>query len=273
MPSSDPTFQVKAKLAIASHLRQRQASLGRARVYLLSYPRSGSTLTRQLLSSLQGRPQYSVYDGDVVGATTAPLTRALDHVEIIKSHQFPTGREARIYLVRDGRNATLSFLYMSYLFGGHRFSRLEEVYDGIRHLDGREGSWADHVARALVESEGRQTLFVRYEDLLCNPQTELLRMARFTNAELPSAAIDECLLQQQGSDSYAKNPNNGYLYEPEKNSIYDLLKRHRYNNFWRYIFDARSKCYFHEQGGTELLVRFGYEYSAEWWKEPAPTRQ
>jgi hypothetical protein len=236
-------------------------------VYLVSYPRSGNTLVREYFSILQGRAQRSIYDGDVVDATDAALTHALDHIDIIKSHQITADGSPMIYLVRDGRNATLSFLYMTYLFGGHRYSELTEVYEGIWHLDATEGCWADHVAEAVQQSEVREVLFVRYEDVVSSPETALARMIRFANADVPAAVLGECVRRHKCSDSYAQNPYNGYLYEPAKGSIYGILKRNRRGDYWRRILDGRSRRYFHDRGATRLLLHFGYERFADWWQE------
>jgi Sulfotransferase domain len=242
-------------------------SSSRKVVYLVSYPRSGNTLVREYLSILQGRAQRSVYEGDVVDAPEAGLTHALDHIEVVKSHQIPADGSPMIYLVRDGRNATLSFLYMKFLFGGHRYSALTEAYEGIWRLDAVEGSWADHVAEAVRQSAVRSVLFVRYEDLISSPETALQRMSEFTNADVPPAAVGECVRRQKRCSRYARNPYNGYLYAPATGSIYDILKQHRGGDYWRHIFDARSRRYFHDCGGTRMLVRFGYERSPDWWRE------
>jgi hypothetical protein len=267
MSETDPAVAIQARQTIKEFLARTGLSGKRRRAYLVSYPRSGNTLVREYFAILQGRPQPSIYEGDVVMSANAALTRSLDHVELIKSHQMPADGSPIIYLVRDGRNATLSFLYMAFLFGGHQFSRLAEVYDGLRHLDEAEGRWADHVAQALAQAQTRQIQVVRYEDMICSPQAELARMARFMGVELSAEMLDECVRRQTAFSSYAKNPHNGYLYEPAKGSIYDILKGHRREDYWRHIFDARSKQYFHDRGGTRWLLHFGYERSADWWKE------
>lgn len=267
MASHDPTVERRARRAVWDFLVHRRLAACRKRVYVVSYPRSGSTLVRSYFSILQGRSQVSIYEGDVVTATNAALTFALDGVEIVKSHQMPADDSATIYLVRDGRNATLSFLYMAFLFGGHRFSELAEAYDGIRHLDAAEGSWADHVGEAVRQAETRPILFVRYEDLTSGPESALAAMARFLDAEIPVDILGECVRRQKASDAYASNPYNGYLHEPTKGSIYDILKRYRREDYWRRILDVRSKRYLHDRGATPLLMRFGYERSADWWME------
>ena len=264
MPEPDPRFVAAARRAIVEDMRRRQ---GRKRIYLISFPRSGSTLLRGYLSILQGRPQHSVYDGDVVDLSSSPpLTDLLDDVDVIKSHQMVSGDDPVIYLVRDGRNATLSFLYMAFLFGGHRFSRLDEVYEAIRDLDAAEGSWSHHVAAAMSQADRRRTIIVRYEDLIANPLRTLIRVIGFVQSEPARDVVEACLDRHRMSDRYADNHTSGYRYEPEPGSIYDILKRHRGGAYWRQILDARSKRHFHEQGATRWLLQFGYETDAYWWQ-------
>lgn len=262
----DPTAESWARQVIWQFLLQRRLNGGYKRCYLVSYPRSGSTLVRAYFAILQGRPQLSVYAGDVVQAKDASFTSSLDHVDLVKSHQMPASDDPVIYLVRDGRNATLSFLQMSFLFGGHRFSELSEVYDAIRWLDRAEGGWAEHVAQALEQAQKRPVLFVRYEDLVARPETAIEAMIRFMGAEVAAPILADCVRRQERSDRYAENPYNGFLHQPTQNSIYDMLQRHRRGAYWRCILDSRSKQYFHACGATRALMHFGYEDSEDWWK-------
>jgi Sulfotransferase domain len=255
-----------ARRVIWQFLMQRRLNAGYKRCYLVSYPRSGSTLVRGYFAILQGRPQLSIYAGDVVQAKSASFISSLDHIDLVKSHQMPASDDPVIYLVRDGRNATLSFLHMSFLFGGHRFSDLSEVYDAIRWLDRAEGCWADHVAQALQQAQKRPVLFVRYEDLVAKPETAIEEMIRFMGAEVFFPILAECVRRQKQSDHYAENPYNGFLHRPPQNSIYDMLLQHRRGAYWRNIFDSRSKQYFHACGATRALMHFGYEDSENWWK-------
>ena len=234
-------------------------------VHLVSYPRSGNTLVREYFAILQGRAQGSIYAGDVVQATAPPLTRALDHIEIVKSHRIPPADGSpMIYLVRDGRNAALSFLYMAFLFGGHQYSEPSEACEGLAWLDATEGDWAGHVTEAMRQSAARKTLFVRFEDIVSAPEAALRRMIRFTKANVPAPVLRDCVLRHRSSSTYATNPYNGYLYEPAKGSIYDILKSHRRGDYWRHILDRRSRRYFHDRGATPLLLQFGYERSEDW---------
>ncbi|HMM57868.1 MAG TPA: sulfotransferase domain-containing protein [Rudaea sp.] len=246
--------------------------LSRKRIFLVSYPRSGSTLVRKYFSLLQGRPQPSVYKDDVVDASGGPLTNALDGLDLIKSHQMPGGHDDVVYLVRDGRNATLSFLYMKFLFGNHRFSERRELYDALQYIDVDEGSWARHVQAGLTLGNGRRVSFLKYEDLIRRPEWFLRQLLEFAGTPVPPSLLGECVRLEKQSDAYMRNPYNGYLYRPSPDSIYDLLVRHRTGDYWRYLFDAASKRYFHDQGGTPFLLHFGYEESSDWWKRPSLPR-
>ena len=223
---------------------------------------------REYLAILQGRPQFSVYAADLLGVIGSRLTDALDSVMIVKTHQLPVeDDDPIIYLVRDGRNATLSFLYMSFLFGGHQFSRRDDVDDGIRFLDETEGSWADHVRSALAQGSRRELQVLRYEDLLEDPVATLVRTAGFLGAALPPVVAKVCVEQQRVRSKYETQPASGYLFEPEPGSLFAILKQHRREEYWRLLLDARCRRHLHLSGATEFLLRFGYEGSPDWWRD------
>jgi hypothetical protein len=255
------------------------AALSKAtqRFHLVSYPRSGSTLLRKYLALLQGRPQFSVYNEDIVSGGPPVLSEALDHAFVVKSHQLPAADAPMIYLVRDGRNATLSFLYMGFLFGGHRYASRADLGEAIRRLDRSEGSWADHVARALRWGNDSQRLFLRYEDLVRDPGEAIKSVARFLGGSIDPAAIERCIRQEKTSRYYVDTRGSGYAFRPPPDTIFDAIHRKRKGDYWREIFDAEASRYFHETGGTEFLRHFGYEQSADWWKgfqtvQPAAAR-
>jgi hypothetical protein len=258
----------KVWLAKLAGLVREAGRRGRRRIWLVSYPRSGNTLMREYLSILQGRPQYSVYAGDLVDVAGPRLTDALDGVMLVKTHQMPTEDDDPIvYLVRDGRNATLSFLYMSFLFGGHRFTRLEDAYDGIRFLDETEGGWAAHVRSALTQGTRRSLLVLRYEDLLADPAATLVRMTGFLGATLPQTVAEVCVEQQSARTDYEMQPGSGYQFEPEPGGTFAILKQHRREEYWRLILDSRCQRHLHLSGATNYLLRFGYEVSPDWWRD------
>ncbi|MGH7793275.1 MAG: sulfotransferase domain-containing protein [Thermodesulfobacteriota bacterium] len=261
--------EIRAKFQsfMDDHLYLLKAKLSfKKKTYLVSYFRSGNSLVRTYFSILQGRPQLSVYKGDVIREQNEPLTKALDHINLIKSHTFNPEYEDVVYIARDGRNAMISHLYMTFLWGGHNFSKLEDIYEGIRHLSGQGHFWGDHVKEALSEAVGKNVLLIKYENLTNNPAETLKKITNFMGVDLSDDTINRCVGLARESKSYFENPHNGYTYEPEENSIYHFLKKHRSEDYWKKIFDDRTKRYFHERGGTEFLLKFGYEQSDDWWK-------
>lgn len=244
------------------------SSPARKTYYLVSYPRSGSTLLRNYFALLQGRAQRSVYADDVVPAPGTRLTHALDSIDLVKCHQQPSAKDDVIYLVRDGRNASLSFLYMKFLMGNHRYSALHEMGTALRYLDADEGSWAQHVALMLAVARTQRVVVMRYEDLFARPVLFLKRLLELMQTPVAPSLLEQCVALEKTSRTYAANPYNGYTYNPQPGSAYALIKRYRTGNYWQYIFDATCRRYFHEGGGTEHLMRFGYEASADWWRAP-----
>lgn len=232
-------------------------------IYLISYPRSGSTLCRTYFTILQGRPQLSAYPGDVIAPEAGPLTDALDGFRLVKSHHHSAAYERIVYLVRDGRNAMISHLYLQFLHGGHHYSQPEDVLPGLRRLDAEGHFWGDHVAPAVAHPDA---LFVRYEDLISRPQAVLREIVAFGGCSVPDEVLAEAVSLGARSDSYRLSPASGYQHRPDPGSIWATLHAHRDGAYWREILDAASRRWFHERGGTEHLLRFGYETSEDWWR-------
>lgn len=231
-------------------------------IYLVSYPRSGSTLCRLYMSILQGRPQISAYRGDVLAARAGPLTGELTDVRLVKTHQFSSTYDRVVYLVRDGRNAMLSHLYLQFVHGGHAYSRPEEVLSGLRHLDEEGHFWGDHVAQAA--SRAGEVLFVRYEDLIADPVGVLGAIARFAGRSVPVEALRECVAIAARSDAATRrDPTRSH--RPAPGSIYARLGARRGGDYWRELFDGDARRWFHERGATTHLRRFGYATSDDWW--------
>jgi len=122
------------------------------------------------------------------------------------------------------------------------------------------------VDAALSQGRKRKCLVVRYEDLRQDPQRAIGRIAQFLGAELTSQAIDACVGLEKTDRRYFGKWNSGYQYRPRRGTIYDALTRNRTGDYWRHIFNDEAKRYFHESGGTQFLLQYGYEESPDWWK-------
>jgi hypothetical protein len=199
--------------------------------------------------------------------TAGPLTSELDGIRLIKSHQFDELYRPMVYLVRDGRNAMLSNLMLKFLAGGHRLSSRTEVLAGLRLLSDEDEFWGDHAGTALALAEQQRACFVRYEDLLADPRAALSSVFEFIGIVPPDDILSECVRLGAESQAYFARGSSGYTYRAEPGSIYETLQAHRRGEYWRELFDAGARRYFHERGGTEPLLRFGYEESPAWWRD------
>ncbi len=162
-------------------------------VWLSSYPRSGNTFFRVILNSVFGIKTYSIYDdtgdigadeatSDVVGHTFLPKdfdlekARASDETYYIKTHdlleQMTLAKSDKvIYLVRDGRESTLSFTKHLQNFYGKKDDDLTDVIYGFTFV----GSWGEHVKQWKDVPQLR----INFEELTDDPSSQLEKISNF----------------------------------------------------------------------------------------------
>ena len=164
-----------------------------AKIWPSSYPRSGNTLLRTILWHRFGLCFASIYPNDLDGSRV--LERYIGHIEhdtdgracfpndmlpLIKTHGPPTDAGAAIYIVRDGRAASVS-LWEFY----ERKLPLEAIIEG-RH---RFGAWTDHLS-AWSPWERPNTLLLRYEDI-AGTWRALEKLHGFLGREIHSDSIPD----------------------------------------------------------------------------------
>jgi hypothetical protein len=103
-------------------------------------------------------------------ATDANLDKEL---WLVKTHDVPPAEDKAIYIMRDGREASVS--YVNWL---RRYLRqdvdLFDVIAGAVHF----GSWSDHIA-AWSPLERKGTLLLKFEDLVTTPDSYISILADF----------------------------------------------------------------------------------------------
>ena len=158
-------------------------------VFVVSYPRSGNTWTRFLISNLiyQDEPTTFVNIESRIPEiyfNADHKMRALERPRILKSHEcFQPHYKRVIYIVRDPRDVAVSFYHHNVKAGN-----IPEDYamdDFIprfiaAEFDSRWGCWQDSVVSWLTLRQGLPTfLMLRYEDMKTDPHGQLLRVADF----------------------------------------------------------------------------------------------
>jgi Sulfotransferase domain len=168
-------------------------------VWIASFPRSGNNLFREALYRIFGVKSGSVFP-EPLGADpflddvslhlpedSIDSLRELEAPVFVKTHRLSEADDPSpaVYLVRDGRDAYVSYAHFVRARGERAFTSLD--YEGaLATLIGREdhayGSWSASV-RAWTRRTG-PTVIVRFEELVENPHTAVRDAAKFLGIPL-----------------------------------------------------------------------------------------
>jgi hypothetical protein len=163
-------------------------------VWLASYPRSGNTMLRAMLRQAFGADSYSMYDDPTDIGMVADVGREVGHKALgtsfrefyfrelgspkpvfVKTHNEPGDTSLAIYIVRDGRSATVSWYNMLIRAKGRTDITLSDVILGrnVAFLD-----WSSHL-RAWNPKHNPRVLLLYYRDLVSQPEAALSKVAAF----------------------------------------------------------------------------------------------
>ena len=166
--------------------------------YLVSYPRSGSTWFRCMLTTL-------VHGTEVTPAlvsATVPDVHISNRVRprnleplIVKSHTPFVDIPAKVvYLVRDGRDAILSYHYLQ--VQRHRVPAGADPRLAFFGDDAWPCRWHEHVSGwldGLADRDADRHLVVRYEDLVVEPAKHLEAVARLAGLPAPTPDVERAV--------------------------------------------------------------------------------
>lgn len=186
-------------------------------VWLASYPRSGNTLLRTILYQTMGLESTSDEVGEVETLGLADSTHSKtgvveiegdwseyyrnamnsDDVFLVKTHRLPRDDQPAIYIVRDGRQALVSYARFHQRFTPGPFPSLMDLVMGGDFY----GDWSDHYRGWLNRSN---TFVVRYEDLVSCKYKDLAGIAEFVRYSGPIAPWNNPFekLNQQSPDFF-----------------------------------------------------------------------
>jgi Sulfotransferase domain len=170
-------------------------------VFLASYPRSGSTWLRFLVSNLRNWDEPTSFDSvdrripDVYVVPDHELTRR-PQPRIMKIHeQFHPLYSRVIYIVRDPRDVAPS--YLRYLRAqGHIPAETSLEVFLPEFVEGRVlfGAWKDHVSGWLEgRKEDSDFLLIRYEDIRKDTRAVLKRIADFIDLPVVERMVDRAI--------------------------------------------------------------------------------
>ncbi|GIK06540.1 hypothetical protein Aspvir_002190 [Aspergillus viridinutans] len=176
-------------------------------ICFVSYPKSGTTWLAYILVLLTGKKKDSLEtsyfwpESDRTFQGTAEDLAQLDDPRMFKSHMpydMTLGNPARspcryIYIARNPKDVCTSYYHFernqpwSGFFDGG-WDRWFEMF-----LNGKvqRGDWFDHVLSWWEKRHQENVMFVKYEDLQKNFDSELRRIADFLLIEVDDAMINE----------------------------------------------------------------------------------
>ena len=139
--------------------------------WLASYPRSGNTFLRTILFNCFGIKTASIYPKDLGGnkilenfvghiehSQNKTITFPKGSIPIIKTHKLNKDDNRSIYIIRDGRAASVS-LWNFY----NKNIPMKDIILGNHPF----GTWKDHLI-SWNPLKRPNTLLVRYEDIIVN---------------------------------------------------------------------------------------------------------
>lgn len=161
-------------------------------VFIVGYPKSGNTLLNHIIAHLY----YGMNENTsrTIINLLVPDTHSNSHYFRInekcffKSHDLPSPKYKNvIYVVRDGREALLSYYHM--IKGQGKLISLEELYKG-EVLPG-DSLWKEHVELWHKNPYDSNILWVRYEDLINDKMEQLKRICKYLNLSRSKVELDK----------------------------------------------------------------------------------
>ena len=247
-------------------------------VFLVSYPRSGNTWARFLISNLiyQNEPTtFANVESRIPEIYFNPdhVMRRLPRPRILKSHEcFQPHYPRVVYVARDPRDVAISYFHHNV-----KWRNIPEDYpmdDFVprfmaAEFDTRWGSWSDHITSWLSMRHGRKEfLFLRYEDMKKEPIAALksighfLGEGSFSNFDMTDQALANAV--------ELSSPERMRKLEKEQAGKWVLTKQTRGDKpfvrtatagGWKAVLSPRSVAQI-ESGWGDVMRKLGYELSA-----------
>lgn len=224
-------------------------------VYVIGFPKSGHTWMQYILSSLVFgvSPELlrdTIAQEFVPDMHTSKYFKRYFESAYFKSHDLPKEKYKKvIYLVRDGRDAMVSYYHMLKKVNKFNVTLKEMIVDEKNLFP---CSWSAHVKSWLIDNPYMADLIVvKYEDLLNTPVQELSRISKFLGLERSEAFCQNIIANTQIDILRTKAQQYGLVHQ--------MLSGNDGSQFFR---QGKAKSYLKEMD-PELIVEFEKKASEE----------
>lgn len=179
-------------------------------VMICGFPKSGHTWMQSLVTSLKFGVDPRLADDQLIQDLVPDLHQARWHKRYgssmcFKSHMLPRKDFRRvIYLIRDGRDVMVSYYHYREAWGykGSFLDLLSEEHP-------QYATWTRHVNAWLDNPYGAEMHFVRYEDLLENPNIILREISSFLGIDTTEEEIEAAAFRCSFNNMRAKEDKLG----------------------------------------------------------------
>lgn len=230
--------------------------------FLASYPKSGNTWVKFMLSQLMiGKELDFDHVEDLIpmvgDQNSAPVLLS-NGGKIIKTHEpYMKSYKQAIYIIRDGRDVAVSYYYHQLREGMFKGTFSEFLTQFIKGKVDGYSCWKNHVltwmAAPIQEDNG--LLIIKYEDMLSNPFNTLGNILGFLKVPIEDKEIQSAIESNTKEKMRQKEHTSSIISKSKRKDI--SFVRSGVQGDWKDTFSNDDIKKFNDFAG-DILVRFGY---------------
>jgi hypothetical protein len=237
-------------------------------IWLASYPRSGNTFLRVILRSAFDLNTYSIYNdpndiaadpgtSQIVGHEAlgedfdVESARSSSNLYVIKTHAPPENDTDRaIYIVRDGRESSVSYAHYAVRYGTGTSVKdeLERIVCGLDEF----GTWGQHVSSWHPETR-RGTLLLKFEELTAAPANHLQRLSDFIERPIRGNQIPSFSELHATNDRFFRRGANDSWREELDSNLHTLFWLKNYAEMTRHSYTTDVPAALCSQGAMSII--------------------
>jgi len=227
-------------------------------IFIVGFPKSGNTWMQNLLVEMA----YGINSEKISDALLQELVpdvhfkryyKRLRDTMFFKSHFLPLPEYKRvIYIVRDGRDAMVSYYHYLNAIGNFK-GGLDDLVKCQNLFPSR---WSTHVEAWLDNPYESEMLIIRYEDLLTEPNKVIKKIVDFSKITATEDAMSTAIKRTSFSRMQKKEKNIGWDRKRKWPDGKLFVRSGTQGSFKKEMSEAALKYF--EEDSRQALQRCGY---------------